>query len=277
MLASSGHSISPRTFVAIHPYSQLAALPQSFTGDSIGMTDEGTTTSAEYMTLIDALHEEEAQLMRLISEMASFDPSQLTAQEVKAQTKRRESLKDLNPEMSERELDNSLRLNPKSLFALRYHHRLERLSAKIILLSSCVIEASINLYIALKIDEAGVHELFADIEKMDIIKKWTIVPRMFNKNYQFDKRGQRYQRLIHLIKNRNAFTHYKITMERSGKKVLTGSPHPRPGKTMQEETKILMEYCKLPIGLVKHLMDSDNSVLATLHMLYFQLHRRVSK
>ena len=239
------------------------------------MDDTGTTTSAEYLTLIDALHEEQAQLAILIDEMNSFDPTQLTEQETKMQTNRRERLKELNPEMNEQKLDDHIKLNPTSLFQLRFHSRLERLSAKIILLSSCVIEASINLYIALKIDESGDHGLFADIEKMDVIKKWTLVPRMFNKDYQFNKGGQLYERLNDLKKNRDAFTHYKITMERGGKKIFKGSAHPRPGKTMQEEAKILMEYAKLPISLVKHLIDSDNSALVTLEVLYFQLHPRV--
>jgi len=233
--------------------------------------------SAEYLILIDALHDEEAQLVLLIDEMASFNPSQLTKQEAELQNKRREKLKESKPELSYQELESHLKLDPTNLFQLRFNWRLERLSAKIILLSSCVIEAAINKYIALKIDEAGDHALFNDLEKIEIIKKWTVVPRLFNKDYRFDKGGQLYQSLNLLIKNRNAFTHYKITMERGCKRILQGSPHPRPGKTMQEEARILMEYCKLPIDLVKHLIDSDGSTtLASLHSLHYQLHRRVA-
>ncbi|MDT8376495.1 MAG: hypothetical protein RQ867_07115 [Mariprofundaceae bacterium] len=236
----------------------------------------GTTISAEHHVLIDALHDEEAKLAALIEEMRSFDPTQLTKEEIEKRDNKIKEVKELDPKITEQELDYYRKVDVPALFMGRFYDRLERLSAKIILLSACVIEASINEYIAFKIDEAGDHDLFNDIEKIDIIKKWTLVPRLFNKNYQFDKSGQLYQRLLELKRNRDAFTHYKITMERSGKKVLKGSPHPRPGETMQEEAEILMEYSKLPAALVKHLLDSDDSMFPPLQMLYFQLHRKVS-
>jgi len=217
------------------------------------MTDNGFTITAEYHSLIDALHDEEVQLEALIQEMESFAPSELNLAEGK---------------------------DPKAIFFNRYYRRINNLSTKIILLSSSVIEACINLYLAMVIDEIGEYELFNDIEKMDLLKKWVVLPRLFNQDYKFDKSGQLYEQLRMLKKKRDAFSHYKISLERGGKKVLKGSDHPHPGSTYTEQANLLMEYTSLPRRLVKHLIDSGRlgpSVYSQLHLLYISLHKPTRK
>ncbi len=50
----------------------------------------------------------------------------------------------------------------------------------------------------MRINDIGDYELFDDIEKMDLIKKWTLLPKLFDKNYTFDKSGKLYQQLRQL-------------------------------------------------------------------------------
>jgi hypothetical protein len=117
-------------------------------------------------------------------------------------------LKRLNPEI------NSLQKLAETFHIPRFNDEkyisdIQMNIINITILTSASLEHVINLYIFNKLSTKINSEIFEDLEKIGLLNKWVIVPRLFNKEYVLKKDECLFQNLKELICRRNNIIHFK--------------------------------------------------------------------
>jgi len=122
----------------------------------------------------------------------------------------------------------------------------------LILLTSSLIEAIVNLYLSLKLPAFQ----FLDLERRPLLHKLAEVPRQFLPAYDFPQAGDLYQSLETLVERRNWIVHMKPELERAGQRIHQGN-FPRFGRSDHD---VILGWLALPLKLVEHLSKYDASV-----------------
>jgi hypothetical protein len=78
------------------------------------------------------------------------------------------------------------------------------------MLSHALCEAAINAILALGLTQINSQELFAGVEKKNIIYKWLDAPKILFLNYELPKGTALFGTLKYLTAQRNSFVHSKI-------------------------------------------------------------------
>jgi len=215
--------------------------------------------SADYIFLSKALIQQKISFENLIVEIDNFQPEPLSEKERSQMAAMKNHLYSLNEGKPKEPLDDfvELQFDPKFQCMNLCGDKFNIFCTIIVLLSSALIESYINYYLSLKIYKLNLLDIFNDIEKIKVREKWLLAPRLFLDSYQFDKSGELYCTLNHLIKRRNTLMHYKVDIKVNGKKVLKGNRFDR-GKYNEEKNTIL-KFCNLPKKLLEHLYSFDKS------------------
>ncbi|MFN9229231.1 MAG: hypothetical protein ACK6C7_20065 [Pseudanabaena sp.] len=235
----------------------------------------------EYQFTVKALYRQEESFEKLVKEMQNFKPPSLTQEQMEKKRLYKEQLYSIN-NVKEGEQDEDLdkdvhlQFDTKYLVSHLYEEDFNYYCTILPLLSCAVIESYINLYITIKTNETNTYELFCDIEKIDLYKKWAIVPRLFVSSYEFNKGKSTGQSLGEIIGRRNRIVHYKpkltiidkiihcdselnivddITLENSNK--LKGEPLNRD--SFSKEVKLMRNCFSLPKKLLTHLFTYEPS------------------
>jgi hypothetical protein len=93
-------------------------------------------------------------------------------------------------------------------------------------------------------------ELFALLERADLVEKWIAGPKSFHPAYNLPRGLPLCQTLQHLTRQRNSLVHYKIELEVDGKKTLEGSRLDRA--PLKDQLVWITRFFSLPYDLVLH-------------------------
>jgi hypothetical protein len=200
------------------------------------------TITMELEILISGLFQQKKIFNKLVREMETFKPSG-----------------NINPEFEHISL---------------FQEREQSSFAIITITSASLAEAVINYYIALKLCKMDT-DLLADIEKIDLLKKWTLLPKIFNENYKFDKSSELYDQLKNLVKKRNALVHLKPNIfhgSPNDKKVIKGTN----SKDLNVSFKNLYQFIELPKKLMQHIenQEKDEGVKSFISILLFSYSKK---
>lgn len=135
-------------------------------------------------------------------------------------------------------------------------------AANVIFDSHALSEGLINIILAEKLDK----ETFDDLEGMKIILKWTQVPKLFCKDYVFDKSDHLYACLKETVAFRNNLTHLKVKMWSNWAK----DELKHKGKTPEYEkltNKFVSDCYALPLRLLEYYSSFDKDKRVWCHML----------
>ena len=215
--------------------------------------------TADYIMQVEALNRQKDSYESLIAEMESFSPTPLTDEEKEQMKSEKDRMYSLNPGKDRAQIDTLVEYQfaPDLQWQRTFGNRRNDSFMFIVFLSSTVIEAHINIYLSLRCISSNIQEMFEDIEKLDVLKKWILVPRLFVPDYAFPKGKTLYNTLKQLISTRNIMAHYKVEYIKDGTRVLKGKPLDR--KRFDKESRQLLLYCDLPRCLLAHLLKYDNS------------------
>jgi hypothetical protein len=235
----------------------------------------------EYQFTVKALYRQEESFEKLVKEMQDFKPPSLTQEQIEQKRLYKEQLYSINnvkqgEQREDLDSDVDLQFDTKFLVSHLYEEDFNYYSTILPLLSCAVIESYINLYITIKTNETDTYKLFDDIEKIELYKKWAIVPRLFVRSYEFNKGMPIGQSLNKIIDRRNRIVHYKpkltiidkiahfdselnivdeIPLEDSNK--LEGKPLDRV--SFSNELELMRNCFSLPKKLLTHLFSYESS------------------
>ena len=164
-------------------------------------------------------------------------------------------LKELNPQMSEevllKDIDLQIAANarPELQFYMKFNERIMSPYVTVAFLSHALSEALINTILGIGLGKSLRSDLFEMVERTDVRKKWEVVPKILEPSYAFPKNGCLRETFVHLIRERNAFVHYKIELQVDGVRQLKGSStHPEP---LPQKMDWLRRYFSLPYDLLE--------------------------
>jgi hypothetical protein len=219
------------------------------------MATEGIQFANHFRTL----ERQRITLERLAAQIAKYQP-RLTKTELRRREAAKRRIYRLNSDQPRTAIDrmvNEMMFHPDIQWHRRFGQRVQDAWLVIVLVSAAVVEELINGYLALRCATAEKADLFEDFEKLDLMKKWVVLPGVFVPNYSFPKTGSLYYDLKSLSQTRNALAHPKITYVRDGTMLLKGTDTRRRG--YERDIKFLRGCCTLPNRLVEHLRASDDS------------------
>lgn len=212
--------------------------------------------SADYSHVEVALKDLWLQFQDLISEIQAFKPK-CEADFEASRAEFLEELKKQKPESDELSLlqvvDSELRfkINPQVRLHVLYYRRVMSLYVTTAILSHALVESVINTFLAVGLATRDAADLFSLVERADIKEKWIASPKLLHPSYRLVKGSAFYETLQRLIKERNAYTHYKAEVEVRGKKLLEGSKVDR--SDLNTQIKWMKRYFSLPFDLVFNL------------------------
>lgn len=214
----------------------------------------------EFQFLENALISQKNLFAQLIKDIEAFDPVKYVENEKTKKEIMRQDLYSKNSEAQKKMIDDFVEFNFKPEFAYDKHFgsKFYEYSCILVLLSSCIIESYINFYLTLKIQETKLIEIYDDIEKIDILKKWTTLPLLFLPQYFLDKKGSIYYDLNTLTKQRNKLVHYKPSLKNDeGISIIKGAPLNL--KKYKDEIGFIKRVLALPNKLINNLGNYDKS------------------
>lgn len=117
------------------------------------------------------------------------------------------------------------------------------------MLSHALCEAAINAILALGLIQTNSQELFAGVEKKNIIDKWLDAPKILFPNYELPKGTALFGTLKYLTAQRNSFVHSKIQVNYGVEKNFKRSKGHRP---LIEKIDWMHRFFSLPYDLSEH-------------------------
>lgn len=213
----------------------------------------------DYILHVRALRRHEESYQSLLGEIAEFQPQPLSDDEKRHVDAMKQHLYALNPGKDLRPIDSFVeyQFDPIHQWHERFGDRLNDSYLVIVLLSAAVVESYINTYLSLRCVSSGTEKLFEDIERIEILQKWLLGPKLFVPAYNLPKDQQLYSILKQLITTRNALAHYKVQYVRDNRRALEGKPLNRC--KFDAESTQLLSYCRLPKQLLAHVFRFDKS------------------
>tara|TARA_R110002072_G_scaffold271208_2_gene431170 strand:+ start:14377 stop:15117 length:741 start_codon:yes stop_codon:yes gene_type:complete len=136
---------------------------------------------------------------------------------------------------------------PSTQFHNLFWDRFKGQYVTIVLMSSALCEAAINITLAAHFAQSGIPDVFSLIDKAEVKQKWMHGPKLISAQYSLPSGGPLYEALTKLVRQRNAFVHYKAEMSVGRMKVLSGSISER--MTVEEEIVWVERFFSLPYDL----------------------------
>jgi len=237
-------------FKLFRPSTYVVGVAGGATGET--RETERTCNSANAIT---ALRHQEFEFKQLINEMENYEGGELTSQEEQQKANYIKYLENMNKEggyvniefFVENEFSDDAR------FMKAFDDRYNNSYILICVLVTTVVEGIINTFISEMCIEKGIESRFDEFQFESLLNKWTITPKTFFDNYEFDKGKALYSSLKELIKHRNSIIHCTGTVTLNKKKVINSSFVAR--ESTEREILFLKRSISLPKRLTEHLIN----------------------